>query len=50
MRGLRESEQQAVREERLLDRAEAKAAAEKAEAEADADAAQRAADTGFMRI
>ncbi|MDO9410751.1 cytochrome c oxidase assembly protein [Patulibacter sp.] len=57
MRGLRESEQQAVREERLMDRAEAaKAAAaareaeEQAAAEEQADADQRAADTGFMRI
>jgi cytochrome c oxidase assembly factor CtaG len=57
MRGLRESEMQAQREERLMDRREAQAAAAKieaesraAEAEAQADAAQRAADTGFMRI
>ncbi|MEV4418431.1 cytochrome c oxidase assembly protein [Patulibacter sp. NPDC049589] len=50
MRGLREAEVQAQREERLMDRAEAKAAADDAAAEADAEAARRAADTGFMRI
>jgi hypothetical protein len=50
MRGLRESEIQAQREERLMDRAEARAAAERAEADAEAEARQRAADTGFMRI
>jgi cytochrome c oxidase assembly factor CtaG len=50
MRGLRESELQAQREERLMDRAEARAAAERAAADADAEARQRATDTGFMRI
>jgi cytochrome c oxidase assembly factor CtaG len=54
MRGLNEAEQQAQREERLMDRREAEArAAGAAEAEAAeaAEAARRqAADTGFMRI
>lgn len=46
IRGLRESEQQAVREERLMDRAEAEAEARAVQA----DEEQRARETGFMRI
>ena len=49
IRGLRESEQQAVREERLMDRDET-AAYEAERARAQADAEQQARDTGFMRL
>lgn len=47
MRGLRESEQQAQREERLMDRREEEV---RAAAEAEEAARRQAADTGFMRI
>ncbi|WP_245604175.1 cytochrome c oxidase assembly protein [Patulibacter minatonensis] len=50
MRGLREAEVQARREERLMDRREGTAPDAEPEVDADAEAARRAADTGFMRI